>query len=473
MEPQKQLAKNTLILTIGKICTQSFSFFLLPLYTSALTTEELGLVDLIVTYTGLMIPLVYAQFDQAIFRYLIDFRQKSKERKMVITTSCAFSVVQMLLLSAVFAIIQGLIASEYKFFLLYMILASIMSSCMLQVARGFGDTVGYTLGSGVSAIVQVVCNVLFLLVLDMGAEGMLLATVLGHVAAAVFLFVYERVWKDLVLRCFNWPLLKEMIRYCIPLVPNQLSWWAITASDRVIVSIGLGAAFNGLLSVGHKFSSMFVAVYNIFHLAWSESAATYIHEPQKVRDSYFTAVITDMFRLFMCAAIGVIAVMPFVFPLMVHGDFREAYGLIPLFMLAMMFHVVTGLYGAIYVALKETTEIAKTSLMAGVINIISHLLLIKYIGIYAAGVSSVIAYAMVAIKRCRNIQKYVSVRMNGKDLRSIILVFLITVIAYYCSNLLVQGIVLLVVVIYSVMSNKRVLFQFCDGIKNKWSHNKG
>ena len=46
MNREKQLIKNTAIITIGKICTQMITFFLLPIYTAILSTEEYGVVDL-------------------------------------------------------------------------------------------------------------------------------------------------------------------------------------------------------------------------------------------------------------------------------------------------------------------------------------------------------------------------------------------------------------------------------------------
>ena len=54
MSREKTLVKNTFILTVGKICTQLITFFLLPLYTAILSTEEYGTVDLTLfpnTYT--------------------------------------------------------------------------------------------------------------------------------------------------------------------------------------------------------------------------------------------------------------------------------------------------------------------------------------------------------------------------------------------------------------------------------------
>ena len=45
MNKKKSLMKNTIIIFIGKLCTQLISFFLLPLYTSYLTTSDYGIVD--------------------------------------------------------------------------------------------------------------------------------------------------------------------------------------------------------------------------------------------------------------------------------------------------------------------------------------------------------------------------------------------------------------------------------------------
>ena len=53
MSRKTELAKNTAILTVGKLCTQCISFFLLPLYTAILSTEEYGTFDLLVTYSAL------------------------------------------------------------------------------------------------------------------------------------------------------------------------------------------------------------------------------------------------------------------------------------------------------------------------------------------------------------------------------------------------------------------------------------
>lgn len=50
MSKNKELMFNTLIISIGKICTQFVSFLLIPIYTNYLLTSDYGYIDLIQTY---------------------------------------------------------------------------------------------------------------------------------------------------------------------------------------------------------------------------------------------------------------------------------------------------------------------------------------------------------------------------------------------------------------------------------------
>ena len=81
MNREKSLVKNTIIITIGRICTQLITFFLLPVYTALLSTEEYGTVDLLNTLVSLGLPIVTFQIEQALFRNLIDNRNNDKKIK--------------------------------------------------------------------------------------------------------------------------------------------------------------------------------------------------------------------------------------------------------------------------------------------------------------------------------------------------------------------------------------------------------
>ena len=94
MSRKTELAKNTAILTVGKLCTQCISFFLLPLYTAILSTEEYGTFDLLVTYSTLLLPLVNWQLDQGLFRFMLDHRGNKEEQGKLFSTLLLSSTVQ-------------------------------------------------------------------------------------------------------------------------------------------------------------------------------------------------------------------------------------------------------------------------------------------------------------------------------------------------------------------------------------------
>ena len=94
MNRQKELAKNTIILTVGKICTQFVSFLLLPLYTSLLEPTEYGIVDLINTYITLLTPICNWQFENGLFRFLIDYRNDENKQKELFSTVFLTNIAQ-------------------------------------------------------------------------------------------------------------------------------------------------------------------------------------------------------------------------------------------------------------------------------------------------------------------------------------------------------------------------------------------
>ena len=102
----KALFKNTGIIAIGQISTKIVNFLLLPLYTALLTTQEYGLVDILSTYSALIVVIVGLQINQAVFRFLVTNR-KNKEKLIEICSTTFFcSVIICLIYSFAFLIIQ-------------------------------------------------------------------------------------------------------------------------------------------------------------------------------------------------------------------------------------------------------------------------------------------------------------------------------------------------------------------------------
>ena len=470
MSKEKQLLKNTGIITIGKVCTQMISFFLLPLYTSIFSTTEYGIVDLFNTIIACALPILTLQIEQALFRFLIDARDNEEGKVKLISSTAILFLLQTILYTVLFAIIQPFINNEYKYFLLINVIANMLSSLTLQVARGLGYNKEYSIGSAIVASFTVILNVLFIVVLKLRVEGMFLATFIANITAGIYILIANKTYRYIKLKAFKFKVIKSMLKYSVLLIPNAISWWIINLSDRTIISTFMSIGANGVYAAANKFSGMYINAYNIFNIAWTESAAVNIND--KDRDEYFTNIINTGFKLFACVALIVIAITPFIFPLLINSKFDEAYKQIPLLMLSSLFNVGVGLVSVIYVAKKRAFDISKTSVLSALINIVVNLLLIKHIGLYAASISTIVAYLTMFIYRAIDSRKYVKFKLDFKMMFILLLAFSAMFVSYYLNILALNILMLVAIILFSVIYNKKSFVKIINILKRKLQKNQ-
>ena len=453
MSREKNLAKNTIIITIGKVCTQLITFFLLPLYTGILSTEEYGIVDLLNTLVSLMLPIITFQVEQAVFRELIEVRNNNKEKTKIISTAIITVISQCILYLILFAIISPFINNNYKLFLATNVITNIFLSLFQQITRGLGDNKRYALGSFISALFIIIFNILFLIVFKLGANGMLLGTMCGQLVAIIYLFLSLKLFNYIKLKEYKKELIKKLWKYSVPLIPNAISWWIFNASDRVIVTSILSVDQNGILAASLKFSVVFITFYNIFNISWTESISIAINDDDI--QTYFNKTFNVIMNLFTAMAVGMIACMPFVFPIMINDKFAAGYGLVPISIIASLFNVVVGLVSVIYVAKKNTKAIANTSIVAAIINIVVHLSLIKFVGLYAAVISTFASFFVMSIYRLIDIKKrYFKVNIEKKLMLKSIPILVIVLVLYYLRNPYLNALSLLIAVVFAWNINK-------------------
>ena len=465
MSKGKDLAKNTAIVSIGKICTQLITFLLLPVYTAVLSNEEYGVVDLLNTLTSLLLPIVTLQIEQGIFRYLIDCRENNEKQIKLITTIIRFMIIQSIACIVIFLCVSPFIHNEYKYFLMANLLMGIFSSLLLQICRGLGDNATYAIGSFITGAFTVVLNVIFIVAFRWGAYGMLGATAISNFICAVYIFLKRKIYKYIKPKQFDKKILKEIIKYSVPLIPNMISWWIVSASDRTIISAVIGIAQNGIYSAANKFSGVFTTLYSVFNLTWTESASININSED--RDEFFSKILDFVIRFFGCLCLGTIAVMPFAFNILINEKFAEAYYQIPILILGSVFNILVSFVGSIYVAKKLTKEIAKTSIISAVINIFVNIALIKSIGLYAASISTVIAYALMFIYRWIDVKKYVKFNVNKILMFALTIMYGITIFTYYLKNTMISVVVLVIVVVFAIITNLNSVSYLKQIVKDK------
>lgn len=447
----KALFKNTGIIAIGQISTKIVNFLLLPLYTALLTTEEYGLVDLLTTYSSFITVVIGLQMSQAVFRFLVTCREDDEQVKRVTATVCSATLAIMIVYAMGFTLLSSVISVEYKWYLLVLVIATIFLQTTSGIARGLGMNSIYATGNFISAAIMIVLNVVLIAVMRLGVGAMLISHIIGPFVGGMYIFIRTKILKYMDFRFASKKELKTILDYAIPLVPNELSWTVIHTSDRMIISTFLSVAANGLIAVAAKISTVYTTAFSIFNTSWTEQVV--LHYKDEGGPEYICDMFDKMITFFASIAIGIIACIPLVFPFLVNKSFEEAYGLIPWYMIAVFFNAVIGMVAAIYLIENETKQVALSTMVAALINVIVDLALIKYIGMYAAPISSICGYAVISFWRLWDInRRHCRIVMSLKKIVVLLVMLCIALFAYYSGVLLINvlGVILVAFIAFTL-----------------------
>lgn len=465
MSKSKELAKNTLIIMLGKICTQFISFLLIPFYTYFLTTKEYGQVDLIITYIGLFVPVITIQLEMSMFRFLIDCRNDEKSQKKVFTNIIGTVMGLLIAFSSLYLLVSLIFNYSYKISLYLCIVATIFSNLFLQCARGLGNNTKYSIGCVIAGISNIILNLILILGFKMQGNGVLIATTLSNLLCSLYIFISNKLYKLFDISAINKSLTKKYLKYSFPLVPNSIMWWIINASDRTIITIFIGAAANGIYAVSHKLATIIASLYNIFNLSWTESSSLHIDDDDK--DEFFSDTFKKVLLFFSAICCCMISVLPLCFNVIISSNYGEAYLYIPALVVGSFLNIIITFIGGIYIALKKTTAVAKTSFWSGIINIIINLLFVKIIGVWASAISIILAFLIMCIYRMVDVQKYVKLKIGWKCYIIIILQFAISIILYYVNNFYLNIVNLIIMIISSIILNRYILIALKQILLNR------
>ena len=441
------------------ICFIFINSYLHPL----LATSDYGYVDLIQTYVSLLVPIIVLRFDSAVFRFLIDCRENDNEKSKVISSSMLLILIQLILATFIFILFNTLFSFDYWIAIVFNIIFISLSSVLLQLSRGLGRNIDYSVASIISAAITVVMNIVFIILLGWNASSILYASAVANLFCSIYLILKTKIYRNISLKSISKLKLREMLSYSLPMIPDGLSWWIVNVSDRTIISFLIGTSANGVYAISSKFSNILSSIFQIFNMSWQESASLHIND--KDRDEFFTDILNQTYLIFFSICIFILVCMPFVFYIFIGDRYLSAYKYIPLLLLGNLYNALANVSGGVYIAKKETSQVARTTIIAALINIVINLITIRKFGLYAASFSTLIAYIVIALYRYIDVKKYVNMKINIKVLILTNLVFAISSIVYYVNSFILSVINLLIITVTVFMLNRKYIFLIYTRIK--------
>ena len=465
MNSKKEYIVNTITLLIGKFSTQFVSFLLIPLYTRLLIASDYGFIDLVQTYITLFVPIFTLKLDSATFRFLIDCRKedKKKERNEVITNVLTIIFFLSIIIFIGMLLLQNIIKIKYYVVVCCNIFILMISNILLQFLRGLGKNKHYSISTILMSLTTLISNFVLIIIFKFNASSILISSTIANILGILYISIVLKLHSFIDIKLINKKKIKDLLFYSLPMIPNQLSWWIVNISDRTIITHFINTAANAVYTVSCKFSNIVNTVFAIFSTSWQETASLHIND--KNSEEFLSDMMNSIFILFASFSIIMMVMIPFVFDL--GESYRVGFNYIPILLLGNIFNILVSLLGGIYIALKMVKQVANTTIISAILNILINLLLIKKFGLYAASVSTLIAYLIMAIYRYIDIKKYLKIKLNFKKILVFFIAFFISSVLYFVNNLYANILNLLFVTTFCIILNKSFLITVFYKVKNK------
>lgn len=458
----QKLALNSILFAVGNFGSRLISFIMLPLYTFALSPGEFGISDLLLTTISLLLPIISFNIFEAVLRFGMD---ESINNKAVITNGLIVSFVNsgvLLLLLPIFNVFD----IQYSGFIVAILIVQLFQSLLSQFAKSENEIKLYAVNGMLLSFLLALSNFILLVYFKLGISGYLWSILIANFISNVYLSRKMKIREAIDLKLRNFLLIKEMLKYSVPLVPNSIALWVSNTASRYFILYFLGSTMNGIFAVANKIPTLLGVLNTIFFQSWQMTA---IEEFESNEKSEFYSKIFNMFAklLFFCSTIIIFFLKPTLY-FVVSNDFFESWRYVPFLLLSVIYSSFSGFLGTNYIAAKQTKGAFYTTIVGATINTILNFILIPTLGLSGAGISSAVSFFCLWMIRSKDTQKYVQVRLDLNVFIINHLIFFIQIVCLFLLNginmYLIQGIL----VVMSLLYNKEVSLEIVKKVVLKF-----
>ena len=275
---------------------------------------------------------------------------------------------------------------------------------------------------------------------------------MGYIVPSLLMFFFGKAYRYLFPLSIDWCLLKQMLHYCVPMIPTLVAWAINTNIDKFMI-IGLcGLGESGIYGIAHKIPTLMTTVLSVFTQAWLLSAINNYEDSDK--SEYYTNVYKALNIISVLVCFAIIFMTRFLSGLLFAKDYYVAWQYVPFLTVSVLFSSNGGFISSIFKAAKRTISLFYTVLIGSVVNVILNYALINLLGTVGAAISTMVCFLVIWLFRIIMVQKIVKIRIK---VVSTILTYLSLIAAaiVMCFNISYCYVIILVLCIFTIVVNYR------------------
>ncbi len=395
----KRLIKQSAVYGIGVVAQPLIGFILLPVYTRYMPPDDYGVLALTNIMTLLLVALLGLGVNSGMLRIYYNYKTK-EEQNRVISTSLLFSffaTVAFLVLFLPLAGIAGPVLFEvpesavYFRIIVITVGLNIFGNNLLGVLRTEEKAKIYTAFTITTMFIYFGLNILFLVFLEMGVQGVLEATMYNSLINIFILFPFALKGKKFE---YSKKMIRQVINFGAPLIPALIADLFLNFSDRYFIDHYFSKTEVGLYSLGYRLGGMVsVFISKPFKIAWPPYMYQVAHQ-ENAKEIYKNVLRYYSFiALFIGLAISVFSKEALI--ILTTHEYIPAHKVVPLITLSyILFGMVAILIAGIHIT-KKTKYASFFTITAAASNFGMNFFLIPAYGMMGAAVSTIISYIIL------------------------------------------------------------------------------
>lgn len=382
----------------GAVIAAALAALMLPFYTRALTPEDYGVAETLLTYLILISIPLRLGLGEAFVRFWFDDEDPAHRARVsrqatgtVLVTTTTAALIGLLFAGE----LSELLLDERDAVLMAFGILGLWAFSNLEIAyahlRVEERRRAYFTASLVNVLLTVALTFTLVVILDTGARGY----VAGNYVASTFvlfgLWWMERERFGIELRGLG-----NLLRFGGPTIPADMAVFALNVFDRAYLLQTQGKAAAGVYAVAVKLATAVIIAVRGFQLAWPPLAYSIADDDQARR--FYAAVTTWYVVITGIAAAGMALLGRWVVRLLAAPAFYEAHEPLPWVALGWACYGLFLVFVVIAGRAKVTIHQLPAALAGLAVNVVLVIVLVDPLGIAGAGIALGASYlTMLAV----------------------------------------------------------------------------
>lgn len=399
----QKFAKDVGFIGAVQALTSLISFFLLPIITKSLGTYYYGLWAQINITVSLITPFALMGLSMGLVRFLSSETDKKIIREAVYSILFFVTVSGLLASLLLYILAEPLATMGFKdsgatYFIRagsLLILLNVIEPVSLFYFRVFRQIQKYSSLTLIETFSKFIL-IYILLKMGFGLFGVIAATLLVQSFIVLISLVTIRSQIGFVIPQFTY--IREYLQFSLPLTPNTLIRWVTESSDRYLVTYFLGLKSVGIYSAACSIGGLvqlFVSPLQLILLP--EISKLYDENKTDKVIIYMSLSLRYFLFISIPAVFGLSALAKPLLGIFTTTDFASGWLVVPVIALSSLMAGIVQIFINTLLIVKKTKAQTYINGAAAVSNILINLLLIPYIGIIGAALSTLVSYILMAV----------------------------------------------------------------------------